>query len=506
MNDKKTPAVPAVDFSALESALGGGFWYTREAYEVCTLPLDSIENVKRVSLKAGRHSKLWKAAHAKWIELSTEEVAAAKDASSADKAFDRIPTGEGLEDPDLLLAAIIKCASFRNTFTDITAVVERCRARGYLYYGGCPEAILEQLFPLAKVLKDFVYLYQHGSKTSHHGGHEDTKSIRSRALPRLMDSFLKSVKRMAISAAFKALDQIPQDLRYEAFRKFLKSKNRNEKELRAFIRDQGSQCGGEYKNIVYAVLDVIVLRRVEKTNGLDKLESMRGDVAGLPQSSDRLQKKIDQALTPGDPKTFAEAMAMYQSTSDFETRGKCWRKMMETASNPDMAEQLYGLVRDESEEEREAHDIWLSLCGDDWTAVTRLFDRTHSTAAYAKMLTFVIAFSDALKVWNCAAGRQRDEQRVLGFKKVLECIHEPNDGFELLATHFSDGYGSKRDAQTHVVLRMLEVCGELKDILRLARSVKNPTWEARAAIILKLAKFYPAPNPKSSTARAVVAA
>jgi len=508
-NMKDTTNSNAIDFDAIEREVGNNFWHTREMHQLSTLPLDSIENVKVVCQKAGRHSTLWKTAYAKWLELSTAEVTSAVDAASADKALGRIPSGGDMGNYELSVAALIKCVSFRNIFDDIKAVVDGNTDTGRMIgcYGLYPQAILDQLFPLAKTLVHFVYLYEHGGRRTYNGGPEDPNSTRSKALPKLVGEFLKSAKHMTITTAFKALNRLPYELQKGAFKDFLDSRKFGEKELKVFISSLRSGNEDELKNIAATELDTITLRKVEKAKGLKQLKALRDDVSELPQSSRRLQEKIDYRLTalvkPEKLKTFAKLKAAYQSSDDHRFREGCWEQMKKKTLDLITAEELYDLAPRDTNEEREAHDIWLKLCSNDEKAVEKVFKRTSSIEAYLKKLTFVTTFAEALDVWGCADGKERDVQSARGFEKVLECIRKPIEGFELLTTCFNEGYG-KRDAQTKVVLRTLEITADKDDILRLARLVKNPTWEAQAAIVVKLAKFYPMSKSKTLSARVAV--
>ncbi len=135
----------------------------------------------------------------------------------------------------------------------------------------------------------------------------------------------------------------------------------------------------------------------------------------------------------------------------------------------------------------EVLEIWIDKVGDNPAGLSKVFDKTKSRIAYDRMWAGVKGFSSAMRLWNNAGSDSRLDLWKAGFQHIMKFIGCACDGLEIMAKVPGEALLKCR---IDTIKRTIEVIKTEDDVLRLIRGIKDPDWEVRALLILKLAEFY----------------
>jgi hypothetical protein len=500
------------DLPAMLADLDGLYWDADKVLEIFDMPLDTIENAKKVCKSAGYKSEIWNKAWSRWVELSKEEIKSVRNAASAERAMKNVPTyGHGEKytvDKELAQMAILKAASFATSIEKISAIIELAHILSIGCYREYSVEVLQLALRFCRKIEDFALVYDKVNSTQ--SNRPETKDLmlelKTKAKAGFIALFKDKVNDLGLSGAYKLAGIAPYDLRNELKSLILDLTQPSEQEVQVFLKsfDHSDEL---FHRLLKEYLDSLMINKVAAARTRMDLERLRQECFGLYKCQDLVQKKIDVHLEKkfGKAKTFAAFHDILRITGTSEMQERCLMKMANLVTDVALAKEFWECVNGRSKWTPTAEALWFKLASDDRQFIAELFRATHSTEVYKKRLTFVTDFSEALKVWKEARDesrcRDRDEgsQSALGFVKVVQCMSEVCDGLELIA-RFDDRADYHQEERLAVVKRMLELSKKKEHVLRIARTVKKPTWEMQALILKKLSGFYPLESAEIPTA------
>lgn len=485
-----------IDFEALENE--SGLRGAGDLYQLYTFNLVTIEDAQKALKLASANSDLYERALARWVELSAQEVAAARNRGEADRALTRVPTITEDQKP-LLLEALTKCASFRSTYEEVRALLTAAQnAIPFPMLAPYTLAILERLFQLAKLITHFCQLYNIVNQEPGNRGVITAANIRFEIQKRIREMCAASLKKQTLSSALTYIGQLPDALQADCLHEYIDSHEHKltEKVLRQGLKD--CYCDA-FESVIGTHLDLLMCERVTKARTIKELLALRNRVKGLRKSTAALERRFDTftltqvirgsstAKATKDPLTFTEFLGGFRSEGySSKFKSMCWSGLLGTATTPDDANVLYRLA-DGGSAQGQVISLWLELAGEKLSLLEDAYEKTFSAKVYQKLLLLVTNYHDALRICGLAEKANDRESYAAGFQKALSLLNTLLDRLELLA---SFRHCEGRWEKVAIVKRCLELAKDKDEIYRTLRMAGQLVQEEKAAAIIALAPYF----------------